>query len=785
MAEQNLPIQSSAVRPEHCAHGFYETVKTSGSFSKETKHPTDCLLRRHALSRPQHARNHEVDTNSHKTAYTVGLYSQRRQISNNSYADDHLPRFHHKLIVYANQLACRESEQHHSSVSSTACSRSHDTAQGSTAAGSTGVSPASYLEGPPTLSAPPVTVNNRSPKQQQPVRQRDSTECRIATRTSMVGSQHFSCQSESNNTPPCRCNHFYRRFQNRLGSGVQTPKNQWQMVGRRELATYKRFGIESSPASSSSASKTSQSYNGQLEHGQLDSGCLHKSQRGNTLPSTAVTDHSAMELVYRPGYFPGCPSCPRQDQCLCRYRVKGLSGPDGLEIRSSNYPSFSVSVHHRPVRQQTDISAETIHQLETRSGGCGLRLSQCELEGTEGLCVPPFQPDHGRLEQGVGGPDRIGSGCANLASTAMVATPSKHAYSGAVSSSEPKIFAPKPNPPNADTPDVSTASSGRVSCLIQRYETEGLSRDVANLLVAATRSSTSKTYESSWKRWCRWCESRKVNPLSASLSDILSFFTDCYKEGLQYRSINVLRSALSSIHPKIDNYCIGQHPYVTNLLKGILNSRPPKPRYTHTWDLHLVTQYISNMGTNQSLSLKCLSWKLATLLAITCPKRVTSLASLDVNFHRVHPEGIAFTLTIPTKGTRPDETVQAFFARYTSDGNLCPVECLLHYLAVTKDKRRVEQGKPNRLFVSHIQPHGPVTKATICRWILSLLKEAGINTDIFKAHSIRGAATTAAANALVPLQDILDMADWSSASTFRQFYYKPVFSSTFGKTVLS
>ena len=80
------------------------------------------------------------------------------------------------------------------------------------------------------------------------------------------------------------------------------------------------------------------------------------------------------------------------------------------------------------------------------------------------------------------------------------------------------------------------------------------------------------------------------------------------------------------------------------------------------------------------------------MLAIKCPKRVSSLASLDVNFHKAHPEGIAFTLTFPTKGTRLDETVQAFFARYASDDNLSPVECLLHYLAVAKDKRRPGQG---------------------------------------------------------------------------------------------
>ena len=163
---------------------------------------------------------------------------------------------------------------------------------------------------------------------------------------------------------------------------------------------------------------------------------------------------------------------------------------------------------------------------------------------------------------------------------------------------------------------------------------------------------------------------------------------------------------------------------------------------------------------------------------------VSSLTSLDLNHYRILPEGVVFTLTVPTKGTRPDETVQAFFTRYPADPALCPVDCFTHYLTLTREKRVAQQGKPNNLFISYIRLHHPVTKATIARWILSLIKEAGIDTEIFKAHSVRGASTTAAANALVPLQEILNMADWSNASTFRQFYYKPVFSSSFGETVL-
>jgi len=39
------------------------------------------------------------------------------------------------------------------------------------------------------------------------------------------------------------------------------------------------------------------------------------------------------------------------------------------------------------------------------------------------------------------------------------------------------------------------------------------------------------------------------------------------------------------------------------------------------------------------------------------------------------------------------------------------------------------------------------------------MKAAGIDSQMFKAHSMSGALTTAAANAFVPLSTIMSMAD--------------------------
>ena len=59
-----------------------------------------------------------------------------------------------------------------------------------------------------------------------------------------------------------------------------------------------------------------------------------------------------------------------------------------------------------------------------------------------------------------------------------------------------------------------------------------------------------------------------------------------------------------------------------------------------------------------------------------------------------------------------------------------------------------------------------------------------MDTSIFKAHSVCGASSTAAAEKGVLIADILCTADWSKDSTFKRFYYRPSAGSGYAQTVL-
>ena len=134
----------------------------------------------------------------------------------------------------------------------------------------------------------------------------------------------------------------------------------------------------------------------------------------------------------------------------------------------------------------------------------------------------------------------------------------------------------------------------------RHFETEGLSTTAINLLTKSVKTSTTKAYNCSWSQWSRWCEERESDPVLAPVSKVLTFLAEQFVGGKQYRTINVLRSAISSAHVYVNNKPIGQHPLVIRLMRGVSICRPPQPRYQHTWDVASVTGYLSRLEANSN-----------------------------------------------------------------------------------------------------------------------------------------------------------------------------------------
>ena len=299
-----------------------------------------------------------------------------------------------------------------------------------------------------------------------------------------------------------------------------------EVVFHRETVAYKFSRAEGGNAGNTVAPEESKFENNIPEYGQLCSGGLYQPQGGliYPLPRASPVGTTTLELVHSAQPIHNSISCSRENQCGCRSRVEKIYRQQRLENRPGNHFSLSEGLLHRPVCVTPDASTCQIHQLEARPPSIPVGRLQYELETSKGLCIPSVQPHRAGSRQGDDVQDGSCSGSTNMASATLVAPPARHA--GRATSSASVLIDVSSNRPNGSpthSPDDPSSSSGRISYLQQRYQAEGIPRNVTQLLISVTRNSTQKTYESIWKRWCSWCDKRKTDPISASLNSILSF----------------------------------------------------------------------------------------------------------------------------------------------------------------------------------------------------------------------------------------------------------------------
>ena len=521
-------------------------------------------------------------------------------------------------------------------------------------------------------------------------------------------------------------------------------------------------------------------------NGQFDCHPLHKQNGGHEIPCSGTSGIRLMGVVPAPQYPHRGSVFTRGTKYPSRPRVSGIFRPSRLEtgpLVVQGTKSGLGPLGGGPVCLSPFDSTSTVLQLETRPSVGGSGCVFPGLEQSEGICIPSLCSSR-PMPQTVTGPECITpcSSGTSLAVTAMVPSASRVVCS----TSNSVTSLPGPADTTRGSPPLAEPSTSRLATICQSYSEAGISQPAQTLLVAAWRDGTSKAYASAWGRWASWCRERKLNSIQASVESILEFLSSEFNLGRAYRTLNVYRSAISSTHPKIDSVRVGEHPLVVQLLKGAYNLRPPLPRYSSTWDVSLVVSFIDGLGVNESLSLKDLSQKLGFLLALTAMERVSEVVSHDLRYRRFHPEGVTFALPDLTKKSRAGKDLKtSFHASFEENPNLCVVKCLKAYEHRTSEFRPLDPSKPNKLLLSYIRPHKPISGASLSRWLKDIISRAGIDTSIFKAHSVRGASASAAYERGASLRDILDLADWSTDSTFRRFYYRPRHNSSITKTLLN
>ena len=175
------------------------------------------------------------------------------------------------------------------------------------------------------------------------------------------------------------------------------------------------------------------------------------------------------------------------------------------------------------------------------------------------------------------------------------------------------------------TSTMAKAKVDSVPTLRNSFRQFNVSPEVTDILMASWRSGTQKQYKTYLEKWFLFCCEREVNYCSPPISDALEFLMGLYAQGLGYSTLNTARSAPSAILRISDCQNFGSHPLVVRFMKGVFETRKPKPKYDVIWDASKVLTHLSTLHPVKELPLKDLTLKLVMLLLLVTGQRGQSI----------------------------------------------------------------------------------------------------------------------------------------------------------------
>jgi len=247
------------------------------------------------------------------------------------------------------------------------------------------------------------------------------------------------------------------------------------------------------------------------------------------------------------------------------------------------------------------------------------------------------------------------------------------------------------------------------------------------------------------------------------------FLAKLFKEStIGYSAVNTARSALSAIITPINGIPFGKQPLIQRLMRGVFKQRPSLPKYTVTFDVKKVFDFIESLDFDH-LDLEMLTKCLAVMLCLLSGQRSQTLTKLSIDFMHLEESKVVFYIPSLLKTSRPNfHQAPLEFVAYPQNESICPIRMLRLYLKATEGVRI-----DKTLLMSYVKPFRAVGTKTIARWVTDILNRAGISTKTFTAHSTRSASTSKASKHL-SLADVNKAAGWTNVKTFAKYYNKTI-----------
>ena len=795
----DLPIQGSALRSVHSAHGVH-CIGKGGQANGRKQGYKDPPVPRRLVGESQIPTNlSPAHTDIDQDVPGPRLVGEHREIRAGTQTSLRLRRLPVRSQVRPGQTdsgpVAKPSRQNTSSATITGLS--------GPAAHVPDRSPNSHRE---TSSPRPTTHETHTVASQKQLEntgilRENYSPTQVSAPSLTMVARGKQCAPRPTFTPNKTCSaNLYRRVKRRVGHSLKRIHGKRVVVGAGKQAAHKLSGTQSGFPSLKGVPKSLCKQDSSSGNRQHHSCSLHKQRRRHEIGPTVCPTLENLDLVFPASSNSKSPTHPRPSKCDSGQAVQtGPDHPDGVVP-----PPGSFSNCMQPMAPPSDRSF--CHEIQPQAAsicisssglsGCRSGCTHSAMGGPGCICLPTdchFGQSGGET---AGLPvQEANPNCSRMAQHALVLGFSSH-----VQSSSTELATSSQSADTALQSDPSQKSDKpESSCLAPRataIKEQGFSEAVAARIEAPQRRSTRSVYEAKWTIFTKWCITNQVDFRSPPVKSVADFLLYLFEvKNLQPSTIDGYRSAIAD---KLGNTTvnISKDDNLTRLLDSFHRDRPKGRRGIPSWNLSLVLHQLTKAPFEplREASLKHLTFKTVFLLALGSGKRrseihawqhknirhqsdwskvslIPSPSFLSKNqLAKEGPESVA-PVVIPALAPTLDRSLR-------SDRSLCPVRALRYYLDRTSDLRQNKE----LVFVSFKKGFDKdISPASISSWIkqtvilcYELSDHQAHTLHQVKAHDVRAFAASKAFQSGVSLEQILSACHWKSHNTFTQFYLKDV-----------
>ena len=183
--------------------------------------------------------------------------------------------------------------------------------------------------------------------------------------------------------------------------------------------------------------------------------------------------------------------------------------------------------------------------------------------------------------------------------------------------------------------------------------------------------------------------------------------------------------------------------------------------------MSLLLKYYNSIDNHENLQFKDLVNKALLLFTILGACRKQALFTITVDNIVVEENKIVFLPNKTLKYTNTRRPLEPFiYHRYTENDKPCMVECVNSYLGVRK---RLVDANVMEFVIKYGKPHKPAWSDSISRWKKDEFGKAGINANVYTAHSCRASSTSKTRDNGVSITEILKELVGKEKTPFEHF----------------